>query len=197
MGLIGVDSTLDNDGTNLNGIQQPCRVEISSCIDHRQSWGFSASRCYKESLHPLPINTLAPGKFERNFRHVNCKWILVINGWYISCENAMIWMFLDFTDVQSTLVQVMVWCQQATSHHLSQCWPKSMSQSGVTRPQWVCIENKIYHIYSYLSSSSTVETIICDISRFIIKCWHLMECTKIVTYIPQPYFGDWIILNNC
>ena len=44
---------------------------------------------------------------------------------------------LDFTDDQSTLVQVMAWCRQATSHYLSQCWPRSLSPYGVTRPQWV------------------------------------------------------------
>ena len=31
----------------------------------------------------------------------------------------------------------MAWCRQATSHYLSQCWPRSMSPYGVTRPQWV------------------------------------------------------------
>ena len=46
-------------------------------------------------------------------------------------------MSLDLTDDKSTLVQVMAWCRQATSHYLSQCWPRSMSQYGVTRPQWV------------------------------------------------------------
>ena len=40
-------------------------------------------------------------------------------------------------DDKSTLVQVMAWCHQATSHYLSQCWPRSMSQYGVTRPHWV------------------------------------------------------------
>ena len=44
---------------------------------------------------------------------------------------------LDLTDDKSTLVQVMAWCRQATSHYLSQCWPRSMSPNGVTRPQWV------------------------------------------------------------
>ena len=44
---------------------------------------------------------------------------------------------LDLTDDKSTLVQVMVWCRQATSHYLSQCWPRSMAPNGVTRPQWV------------------------------------------------------------
>ena len=86
---------------------------------------------------PLEINSLAPGKFEWNFKYVIFKWILVIDGWSISCEIALIWMSLDFTDDQSTLVQVMAWCRQATSHYLSQCWPRSLPPYGVTRPQWV------------------------------------------------------------
>ena len=46
-------------------------------------------------------------------------------------------MLLDLTDEKSTLVQVMAWCRQATSHYLSQCWPRSLLPYGVTRPQWV------------------------------------------------------------
>ena len=39
----------------------------------------------------------------------------MIDGWGISCEIALLWMSLDFTDDQSTLVQVMAWAvrQQA------------------------------------------------------------------------------------
>ena len=44
---------------------------------------------------------------------------------------------LDLTDNKSTLVQVMVWCRQATNPYLSQCWPRFMSPYGVTRHQWV------------------------------------------------------------
>ena len=87
----------------------------------------------------MEINSMAPGKFEWNFSYVIFKRILEIDGWCISCEIALIWMSLDFTDDQSTLVQVMAWCRQATSHYLSQCWPSSMSSNGVTRPQWVNI----------------------------------------------------------
>ena len=83
------------------------------------------------------INSLAPGKFEWIFRHVIFKQILVIDGWVISCEFALIWMSLDFTDDQSTLVQVMAWCRRATNHYLSPCWPRSLPPYGVTRPQWV------------------------------------------------------------
>ena len=31
----------------------------------------------------------------------------------------------------------MAWCHQATSHYLSQCWPRSLSSYDVTRPQWI------------------------------------------------------------
>ena len=37
---------------------------------------------------------------------------------------------LDVTDYQSTLVQATAWCRQATSHYLSQCWPRSLSPYG-------------------------------------------------------------------
>ena len=87
-------------------------------------------------------NSLTPGKFEWNFRHVIFKHILVIDGWGISCEIALILMPLDFTDDQSTLVQVMAWCLQVTSLYLSQCWTRSQLPYGVTRPQWL---NEVRH----------------------------------------------------
>ena len=90
--------------------------------------------CWKQNIL---FNSLAPGKFELNFRYVIFKQILLIDGWGISCETALIWMSPDFTDDQSMLVQVMAWCHQATSHYLSQCWTRSLSQYGVTRPEWV------------------------------------------------------------
>ena len=52
---------------------------------------------------------------------------------------------------KSTLVQVMAWCRQTTSHYLSQCWLSSLSPYGVARPLWVrsrdrdTISNKKIH----------------------------------------------------
>ena len=42
-------------------------------------------------------------------------------------EIALRWMPQYMFDDKSTLVQVMAWCCQATSHYLSQCWSWSMS----------------------------------------------------------------------
>ena len=63
--------------------------------------------------------------------------VLLIGIFRSSRDNALRWMPLDLTNDQSTLVQVMAWCRQATSHYLSQCWPRSLPPYGVTRPQWV------------------------------------------------------------
>ena len=63
-----------------------------------------------------------------NFREVIFK--LISDGWGISCKIALRWMPLDLTDDKSTLVRVMAWCRQATSHYLSQCWPRSIASLG-------------------------------------------------------------------
>ena len=61
------------------------------------------------------------------------------DGRSISCEMVRRWMSMDLTGDESTLVQVMAWCRQATSHYLNQCWLSYMTSYGVTRPQWVKI----------------------------------------------------------
>ena len=66
---------------------------------------------------------------------------------YISCEIAHSQMPQHLTDDQSKLVQVLAWCHMAPSHYLHQCWPRSMSPYGVTRPQWVNLFNS--HILYY------------------------------------------------
>ena len=76
-----------------------------------------------ESSSICSVNSLAPGKFEWNFRYLIFQIISVIDGWGISCELALRWTSLNLTDDKSTLVLVMVWCHQATSLYLSQCWP--------------------------------------------------------------------------
>ena len=83
------------------------------------------------------VYSLALGKFKWNFRYLIFMIISGIGGCGISCELALRWMSLDLTDDKSTLFPVMAWCRQATSHYLSQCWPRSLSPYGVTRPQWV------------------------------------------------------------
>ena len=147
--------------TKLQGGRCHKPIRSSKCMSettsrHYKSLSFSGDSLTDVHVHEgqnlYTINSLAPGKFEWNFRHVIFKQIWVIDGWGISCEIALIWMSLDFTDDQSTLVQVMAWCRQATSYYLSQCWPRSLSPYGITRPQWVkdCPETNCITQYQHL-----------------------------------------------
>ena len=107
-------------------------------------WWLSARLLYIQLLSRFTSNTspcdegsllksLSPKRFKRNFGWVLFKSITVIDGWDTCCEIAHRRMSLDLTDDKSTLVQVMAWCHQATSHYLSQCWPSFLLLYGVTR----------------------------------------------------------------
>ena len=67
-----------------------------------------------------------------------------------------------FTNGKSTLVQVMAWCCQATSHYMSHCWPRSISPQCITKPQWV----KYILAYSVLSCSEEMLIYICTFYHF-------------------------------
>ena len=84
----------------------------------------------------------APRRFQWHCSYLIFKLTLVIVGWGIFYEIPLRCMSLDLTDDKSTLVEVMAWCRQATSHYLSQCWTRSMSPYGslghnkLTHKQW-------------------------------------------------------------
>ena len=92
------------------------------------------------------FNSLAPGRFDWNFKLRIFMLILVIGGWGIFREIALRWKSEGLPDDKSILGQVMAWCRQATSHYLSQCWPRSMSPHGVTWPQWVKFQWRLFHL---------------------------------------------------
>ena len=62
---------------------------------------------------------------------------ILIDIFKSSYDNVLRWMPQNLTDDKSTLAQVMAWCHQATSHYMNQCWPRSPTPYGVTRPHWV------------------------------------------------------------
>ena len=83
------------------------------------------------------LNSLAPGTSQCDSKNVIFNLVLLTGIFRSSHDNALRWMPQDLTDDKSTLVQVMAWCRQTTSHYLSQCWLSSLSPHGVTRPKWV------------------------------------------------------------
>ena len=147
---------------------------------------------FRQQQHQWPanMNSLATGKFEWNFRQVIFKRILVIGGWGISCEITPIWMSPDFTDDQSTLVQVMDWCRQATSHYLSQYLPRSVSPYGITRPQWVKhgIWNMQKHWLSMaILSSNLLHGVVHHPSKLQADTWNPLRVWVVtLSLIPGP-----------
>ena len=90
--------------------------------------------------------------------HMNFVIWVLNGGWGLSYEIAFRWMPLDSTDDKSTLVQVMAWCCQATCHYLNQCWPRSLTPYGITRPQWVNFDNAFLSIWyqEYLNQRNEI-----------------------------------------
>ena len=68
------------------------------------------------------INSLAPGRFGSHIKTIILKCIIQKSSLGTHREIALNWIPQNFSNEKWTLVQVMVWCRQATSHYLSHCW---------------------------------------------------------------------------
>ena len=73
----------------------------------------------------------------REMQYIIFKLILVFDCWGITDEIALRLMALNLTNCTSTLIWVMAWCCQATSHYLSQCWPRFKPLHSISGPQCV------------------------------------------------------------
>ena len=97
----------------------------------------------------------------------------------ISCDIALRWMPQDLTGDQSTLIQVMDWCWQATSHYLNQCWlvlwhhMVSLDHNEfITCLQWI---NKLFRS---LKKSTPL--------LYMTKHWLITENSKWANYTLRP-----------
>ena len=83
--------------------------------------------------------------------------VLLIGIFKSSHDNALRQMPQNLND-KSSLVRVMAWCHQATSHYLNHCWLRSMLRYDVARPKLVnisCIQtflfdNKFLDLFMYI-----------------------------------------------
>ena len=73
------------------------------------------------------LNSLSLGRFGFGFKCLIFKCNIIID--ILNISSWILYRQIPQVHVvhKSTLVQVMVWCHQATNHYLSQCWPRSMS----------------------------------------------------------------------
>ena len=81
-------------------------------------------------------------------------------------------------DGESTLGQVMAWCRQATSHYLSQCWPRS------------------YLIFIYVAISlGRNDYPACRTSLIATRFWVVMICPiiKCITVLRVFFYFVWFV----
>ena len=109
----------------------------------------------------------------------------------------------------------MAWCRQAASHYLSQCWPRSLSPYGVTRPQWVnllmyiCVTRpQWYNLFKavlnwygeFLSNVCPSETQLIDSCQchMASSVWvNIGSGNSLVLMAPSHYLNPCGLLGNC
>ena len=118
------------------------KLHCGACLGSQVNMGSShyLSQYWPRSMSPYGItrpqwvNSLAPGRCGSNIKSIIFKLVKQNSNLPTCCEITLRRMPKNLTNDWTTLVQVMVWCRQATSHYLRQCWPRSMSLYDVTRP---------------------------------------------------------------
>ena len=100
----------------------------------------------------------------------------------------------DLTDDKSTLVQVMAWCRQATSHYMKQCWLRSPTPYGVTRPQWSDHLLTIVVHYVHCIIVFELQFTSCNIMLAFEFC-HI-RVSNVVCYFISFYFSYYFWLNR-
>ena len=117
-------------------------------------------------------------------KKINSEHMLFYKFMSTSCEIALRWMLQNIFDDKWTLVQIMAWCCQATSHYLIQYWPKSMLpyvHNGLNAKQqrkhqapryWPCVE--WFHLMGGFTTHwvSNVEKPFKRCTLHVIFCWH-------------------------
>ena len=155
----------------VSSLQQGCRIQMIQRLRWTQdSWYWLDSlglsvlpsiififRCHAE--RHLSHDTIRPRQNGRHFVDD------ILQCSFFFCENILILLRFHlnlFPRVQLTIKQhwfgLWLGTGQATSHYLSQCYPRSLSPYGGTRPEWVnilkpgqnskyCADNIFKHIF--------------------------------------------------
>ena len=96
---------------------------------------------------------------------------------------------LPSDEYHRTLVQVMAWCRQATSHYMNQCWPRSLPPYGITRPHWVKT--------SLWSQRDRLFPVVYVVLKYRVTSYWLL-CTAIhVAWKRTVIFEIWGVLGVC
>ena len=103
-----------------------------SNYNHWVNWDIiPTSYCYTNTglnyHYNKTFSTMRPEQHGHHFADVTFKCIIFYENSWIFIGIPLTCVCEVLIDDESTLVQVMAWCRQATSHYLNQCWPRSMT----------------------------------------------------------------------
>ena len=124
---------------SINTINMRDKERTLPTISNHLIWNTLAKKW--TNIQQKIVNSLVPGRCGSSFISKNFSLIIQNTSLHTRQEITFRWMPQYLSNEKSTLVQVMAWCRQATSHYPSQYWPRSMSPYGVTKPQWVLLCN--------------------------------------------------------
>ena len=126
------------------------------------------------------------------------KVILVIDGYGVQCQVALIWTSMDLTNDKLTLVQVMAWCREATSHYLSQCWSRSLLPYGVIWPKWVKMFGwAIEIVQEHKVEAIKVCFVMVNMTRWTAVKGHV-RCQKLRQFAIMQTCKNWVsAVNSC
>ena len=138
---------------------------------------------------PQWVNSLAPRRRGCNFDCMILKHISVSEIFIISCGTALKWMPQDHTDDELSVVQVMAWCRQATSHYLSQVWPWYMPPCHVASPGHNASKN---HLQFWNNILTLTPNYICSPTQpFVlwVACLHILkDHNTLLSYYDHTIF---------
>ena len=102
-----------------------------------------------------------------------------------SCEIVLRGILQNTFDEKLTLVQVKAWCREATSLYLIQCWPRSMSPCGVTKPKY---QSPTIYIYIYaLQGKEELWTMISNTESNLVQYQYVIKCHNIIGLIHNEF----------
>ena len=98
----------------------------------------------------------------------------------------------------------MAWCRQATSHYLSQWWPRSLLPYGLTRPQWVKSDQGVqpWALTKFPDFSLTFPWPFCgfpwpwDISSAFHYCLNTNFASNLTNHSPKVAITKWYQLGR-
>ena len=150
------------------------------------------------------INSLAPGRSYCDFKNVIFNLALLIGIFKSSYVNVIRWMPQQFTDDKLTLVQVMAWCCQATSHYLKQSWSRSPTPYASLGPNELSHRgwDKFFTILQTTFSNAFSWTKMCEFHlRFDWSLFLRVELTIFQHWFawsaPSHYLKQWWLVNWC